>query len=76
LESLGYDAYVASNDRSKSYNGNSFSFMSPDKFPNIACDKETANTIKLIDVLWFEKIQTMSFVLLKWRKAQVYIQEF
>ncbi|NBA77957.1 hypothetical protein GOQ04_20535 [Emticicia sp. ODNR4P] len=54
-QSLGYDAFVASNDRSKSYNGNSFSFMSPDKFPNIACDKDTANTIKLIDVLWFKK---------------------
>lgn len=54
-QSLGYDAFVASNDRSGSYAGNSFSFMSPDKFPAIDCDKETANTIKLIDVLWFEK---------------------
>jgi type II restriction enzyme len=54
-QSLGYDAFVASNDRSKSYAGNSFAFMSPEKFPAIDCDKETANTIKLIDVLWFEK---------------------
>ena len=54
-QSLGYDAFVASNDRSKSYAGSSFSFMSPDKFPSIDCDKDTANTIKLIDVLWFEK---------------------
>ena len=29
--------------------------MSPNKFPSINCDKETANTIKLIDVLWFAK---------------------
>jgi type II restriction enzyme len=54
-QSLGYDAFVASNDRSRSYEGKSFSFMSPDKFPAIDCDKDTANTIKLIDVLWFEK---------------------
>jgi type II restriction enzyme len=54
-QSLGYDTFVASNDRSRSYDGKSFSFMSPDKFPSINCDKETANTIKLIDVLWFEK---------------------
>jgi type II restriction enzyme len=54
-QSLGYDAFVAINDRSRSYDGKSFSFMSPDKFPAINCDKDTANTIKLIDVLWFEK---------------------
>ncbi|MCA0366376.1 hypothetical protein [Lacihabitans soyangensis] len=54
-QSLGYDAFVASNDRSRSFDGKNFSFMSPDKFPAIDCDKDTANTIKLIDVLWFEK---------------------
>lgn len=54
-QSLGYDAFVASNDRSRSYDNKSFSFMSPYKFPAIDCDKDTANTIKLIDVLWFEK---------------------
>jgi type II restriction enzyme len=54
-QSLGYDAFVASNDRSRSYAGVSFSFMSPDNFPAINCDKDTASTIKLIDVLWFEK---------------------
>ena len=54
-QSLGYDAFVAINDRSRSYDGKNFSFMSPDKFPAINCDKDTANTIKLIDVLWFEK---------------------
>ncbi len=54
-QSLGYDAFVAINDRSRSYDGKSFSFMSPDKFPAINCDKDTANTIKLIDILWFEK---------------------
>ena len=36
-------------------NGQSFSFISISKFPELPCDKDTQNTIKLIDVLWFEK---------------------
>lgn len=53
--SLGFDVTPASNDKSKSFNGQSFSFISLDKFPDLKCDKDTQNTIKLIDVLWFEK---------------------
>ena len=52
---LGYDVIAASNDRSKSHCGNSFSFMSLQQFPEINGDKETLNTVKLIDVLWFQK---------------------
>lgn len=52
---LGYDVIAASNDRSKSHCGNSFSFMSLQEFPSINLDKETLNTVKLIDVLWFQK---------------------
>lgn len=52
---LGYDVIAASNDRSKSHCGNSFSFMSLRDFPLINLDKETLNTVKLIDVLWFQK---------------------
>ena len=52
---LGYDVIAASNDRSRSYGGNSFSFMSLQQFPEINLDKETLNTVKLIDVLWFQK---------------------
>lgn len=52
---LGYDVIAASNDRSKSYKGNNFSFMSLSSFPEFNLDKETLNTVKLIDVLWFEK---------------------
>lgn len=52
---LGYDVIAASNDRSKSHCGNSFSFMSLQQFPEINLDKETLNTVKLIDVLWFQK---------------------
>lgn len=53
--SLGYDVIAASNDRSKSWGGNSFSFMSLQQFPKISLEKETLNTVKLIDVLWFQK---------------------
>ncbi|HUC82481.1 MAG TPA: hypothetical protein VMR70_16360 [Flavisolibacter sp.] len=53
--SLGYDVIPASNDRSKCHAGNSFSFMSLATFPEISLEKETLNTVKLIDVLWFEK---------------------
>ena len=52
---LGYDVIAASNDRSRSHAGNSFSFISLQKFPEINLDNETLNTVKLIDVLWFQK---------------------
>ena len=52
---LGYDVIPASNDRSKCFGGNNFSFMSLSSFPQFELDKETLNTVKLIDVLWFEK---------------------
>lgn len=53
--SLGYDVICASNDKSKSYNGNNFSFLCLPKFPEMAADNDTASTIKLIDVLWYQK---------------------
>jgi type II restriction enzyme len=52
---LGYDVIAASNDRSRQHCGNSFSFMSLQQFPEINLDRETLNTVKLIDVLWFQK---------------------
>jgi type II restriction enzyme len=53
--SLGYDVIAASNDRSKSWNGNKFTFISLAEFPRLALEKEVLNTVKLIDVLWFVK---------------------
>ncbi|MBL7869758.1 MAG: hypothetical protein JNM71_17245 [Flavobacterium lindanitolerans] len=53
--SLGFDVTPASNDKNKSFNGQNFSFISLEKFPELPTDKDTQNTIKLIDVLWFEK---------------------
>lgn len=52
---LGYDVITATNDRSRSYDGQNFSFLSLPQFPEILLDKETLNTIRLIDVLWFKK---------------------
>lgn len=52
---LGYDVIAASNDRSKSHSNNSFSFISLKQFPEIDLDRDTLNTVKLIDVLWFQK---------------------
>ena len=53
--SLGYDVIAASNDRSTNYKGNYFSGMSLPFFPHMAVDRETQNTIALIDVVWFQK---------------------
>jgi type II restriction enzyme len=52
---LGYDVITASNDKSKCYDGKNFSFMCLQQFPHIDLDKDTLNTVKLIDALWFEK---------------------
>lgn len=52
---LGYDVIAASNDRSKAWDGKSFSFLSLKEFPTSSIEKEVLNTIKLIDVLWFKK---------------------
>ena len=52
---LGYDVIAASNDKSKSYDGNNFSFLCLTKFPEMQTDIDTASTIKLIDVLWYQK---------------------
>lgn len=54
-QSLGYDVFSASNDKSKSFNGNNFSFLCCNTFPELLIEKETLSTIKLIDVLWFQK---------------------
>lgn len=52
---LGYDVISAANDRSRCHAGNNFSFISLPDFPVIGIDKDTHNTIALIDVVWFEK---------------------
>ncbi len=52
---LGYDVICANNDKSKSFNGTNFSFLCLQDFPMMNTDKNTQSTIKLIDILWFQK---------------------
>ncbi len=52
---LGYDVVVASNDRAKAYQDNKFSFICIPCLPKMEIDRDTFNTIGLIDVLWLEK---------------------
>ena len=55
-KSLGYDVIVASNDRTKSYKNENFSFISLPEFPEIEAGDDVKKTIALIDVIWFEKV--------------------
>lgn len=52
---LGCDAISAVNDRSRCHAGKNFSSVSLPKFPDIGIDKNTNNTIALIDIVWFKK---------------------
>ncbi len=52
---LGYDVICAQNDKSKSFSNSNFSFLCLSDFPAMNTDKDTGNTIKMIDILWFEK---------------------
>ena len=54
-DALGYDRICARNDMSKSFGGSNFSFLCLKDFPQINADKDTLNTIQLVDVLWFKK---------------------
>jgi len=53
--SLGYEAVVAVNDRSRSFNGIQLSQLCLPCLPALALEPEVCNTIALIDVLWLEK---------------------
>ncbi|OJW23406.1 MAG: hypothetical protein BGO49_02190 [Planctomycetales bacterium 71-10] len=50
--SLGYAVHVATNDRGRSYEGESLSSLTVDRLPDLGLSEETAQTIALIDVLW------------------------
>ena len=54
-KSLGYDVICAQNDKSRSYNSTNFSFLCLPVFPIMNFDKDTVNTIKMIDVIWYQK---------------------
>lgn len=52
---LGYDVFVAANDRSRCFDGNPLSEICMAALPPLHVDDEVAGTIELIDILWIEK---------------------
>jgi len=58
---MGFDIWVARNDRGKSYKGNNFTDLPGflDTLP-LQFDEATTRTIELIDVLWLEKNSIIS----------------
>jgi len=52
---LGYDVICASNDRSRCHAGINLGTLSMPNFPALPVNESTGKTIRLIDVLWFEK---------------------
>lgn len=51
-KALGYDVVVASNDRTKTYADQSFSFLTLSRLPDIGVQEDVRRTVELIDVLW------------------------
>jgi len=52
---LGYHVNVATNDKSKTFENNNFSFLTIPKLPPLVKDQEVMKTIGLIDVIWLNK---------------------
>ena len=52
---LGYDVVVASNDRSREYNGEKFSFLTLPALPKMEIADDVMEVVNFIDVLWFKK---------------------
>ena len=52
---LGYDVFVAINDRTKSLDGKSLEFITVPELPPLDLPKEVLKTISLIDVIWINK---------------------
>lgn len=52
---LGYDAFVAVNDRGRSFGGNQLSEICISQLPALGLESEVAATIELIDVLWLDR---------------------
>lgn len=52
---LGYDVFVARNDRNRSCGGDNFAMLTLPKLPDLHLPHEVQQTVELIDVLWFTK---------------------
>lgn len=53
--SLGYEVFVAVNDRGKCFAGNQLSAMCVPGLPSLGLDSDVVGTIELIDILWLER---------------------
>lgn len=52
---LGYDVFVATNDRGKSLNGRSLQFLTLPELPPLGLLPDVAKTVSLIDVIWVSR---------------------
>jgi len=52
---LGYEVFVATNDRAKSLNGRSLQFLTLPELPPLDFPPDVARTVSLIDVIWVSK---------------------
>jgi type II restriction enzyme len=52
---LGYDVFVARNDRNRSCHGEEFSALTIPALPPLALAEDVRQTVELIDVIWFRK---------------------
>lgn len=52
---LGYDVFVAANDRTRSVGGKSLEFLTVPTLPDLGIPEETVRTISLIDVIWLSR---------------------
>jgi type II restriction enzyme len=52
---LGYDVFVATNDRNKSLNGRSLQFLTLSELPPLDFPPDVARTVSLIDVIWVSR---------------------
>lgn len=52
---LGYDVWIAANDRSRPFNGSTLGHGCLDRLPDSLAVSEGADSIRLIDVLWLDR---------------------
>ncbi|MDT8718643.1 hypothetical protein IAI10_18425 [Clostridium sp. 19966] len=53
--SLGYDVFVASNDRNKIMDGKNLNFLTIPNLPKMGLTSDVSKTVSLIDVIWLKK---------------------
>lgn len=52
---LGYEVFVATNDRTRSLNGKSLQFLTLLELPPLGLSPDVTRTVSLIDVIWFTR---------------------